>query len=84
MLDKNEIQFFEDIAYYHVPFTHCPNGEEKRMQLKCHCNPKDNFDWNGYSCKSSIYLLVTTKHSVLTTAARHKPLVSAAGHAVST
>ena len=21
------------------------------MDHKCHCNPKDNFDWNGYSCK---------------------------------
>lgn len=51
MLDKEEIHFFNDIAYYHVPFTHCPTGEKLRTDLKCHCNPKDNFDWNGYSCK---------------------------------
>ena len=51
MLKKDEIHFFNDIAYYHVPFTHCPTGEQKRLDLKCHCNPKDNFDWNGYSCK---------------------------------
>jgi alpha 1,2-mannosyltransferase len=53
MLKKEEIHFFNDIAYYHVPFTHCPTGEKTRLDLKCHCNPKDNFDWNGYSCKLS-------------------------------
>ena len=52
MLKKDEIHFFNDIAYYHVPFTHCPTGEKLRTQLRCHCNPKDNFDWKGYSCKS--------------------------------
>lgn len=53
MLKKEEIHFFNDIAYYHVPFTHCPTGESVRTQLRCHCNPKDNFDWKGYSCKLS-------------------------------
>lgn len=52
LLKKEEIHFFNDIAYYHVPFTHCPTGEKKRLELRCHCNPKDNFDWKGYSCKS--------------------------------
>ncbi|KZF19384.1 glycosyltransferase family 15 protein [Xylona heveae TC161] len=52
LLQKEEIHFFNDIAYYHVPFTHCPTGEQTRLDLKCHCNPKDNFDWKGYSCTS--------------------------------
>lgn len=51
MLKKEEIHFFNDIAYYHVPFTHCPTGDGLREKLKCHCNPSDNFDWKGYSCK---------------------------------
>ncbi|KAK4544420.1 alpha-1,2-mannosyltransferase ktr1 [Oleoguttula mirabilis] len=55
MLDKSEIHFFNDIAYYHVPFTHCPTGEQTRLDLKCHCNPKDNFDWNGYSCTKRFF-----------------------------
>ncbi|KAF2719073.1 glycosyltransferase family 15 protein [Polychaeton citri CBS 116435] len=55
MLKKEEIHFFEDIAYYHVPFTHCPTEEKKRLDLKCHCNPNDNFDWNGYSCTARFY-----------------------------
>ncbi|KAF3767074.1 family 15 glycosyltransferase [Cryphonectria parasitica EP155] len=55
MLKKEEIHFFNDIAYYHVPFTHCPTGENVRTQLHCHCNPKDNFDWKGYSCTSRFF-----------------------------
>lgn len=51
MLNKSEIHFFNDIAYWHVPFTHCPTGEKTRLALRCHCNPRDNFDWRGYSCK---------------------------------
>lgn len=51
LLNKSEIHFFDDIAYYHVPFTHCPTSEQKRLENKCHCNPKDNFDWKGYSCE---------------------------------
>lgn len=52
MLPKEQIHFFNDIAYYHVPFTHCPTGQDLRLKLKCHCNPNDNFDWQGYSCMS--------------------------------
>lgn len=51
LLKKEEIHFFNDIAYYHVPFTHCPTGEQFKLDHKCHCKPQDNFDWKGYSCK---------------------------------
>ena len=61
MLTRDEIHFFNDIAYYHVPFTHCPTEDQKRLDLRCHCNPKENFDWKGYSCgfspSSTIYPL---------------------------
>lgn len=53
LLKKEEIHFFNDIAYYHVPFTHCPTGEQYKADHKCHCKPQDNFDWKGYSCKHS-------------------------------
>ncbi|CRG90621.1 alpha 1,2-mannosyltransferase [Talaromyces islandicus] len=55
LLKKEEIHFFNEIAYYHVPFTHCPTGEQTRLDLKCHCNPADNFDWKGYSCTSRYF-----------------------------
>jgi hypothetical protein len=32
------------------------------MDHKCHCNPKDNFDWNGYSCKASLPLHTLSNH----------------------
>ncbi|KAI1100131.1 glycosyltransferase family 15 protein [Jackrogersella minutella] len=55
LLKKEELHFFNDIAYYHVPFTHCPTGEKTRLDLRCHCNPKDNFDWKGYSCTARYF-----------------------------
>lgn len=55
LLKKEEIHFFDDIAYYHVPFTHCPTGEQRRLDLKCTCQSKDNFDWKGYSCTSKFF-----------------------------
>lgn len=59
MLKKEEIHFFNEIAYYHIPFTHCPTSEQMRLDLKCHCNPSENFDWKGYSCKFTYRLLET-------------------------
>ena len=59
LLNKSEIHFFNDIAYYHVPFTHCPTGVQTRLDRRCHCNPDDNFDWKGYSCKlADVNLLI--------------------------
>jgi len=55
LLPKDEIHFFNDIGYYHVPFTHCPTSEEERLKLKCTCDPKKNFDWKGYSCTSRFF-----------------------------
>ncbi|TKX27651.1 alpha-1,2 mannosyltransferase KTR1 [Elsinoe australis] len=55
LLPKEDIHFFNDISYYHIPFTHCPVDEQFRIDHKCHCNPKDNFDWNGYSCTKRFF-----------------------------
>lgn len=57
LLKKEQIHFFNDIAYYHPPFTHCPSDEQARLDLRCHCNPNDNFDFRGYSCTSRWYKL---------------------------
>ncbi|KAL1955530.1 hypothetical protein VTO42DRAFT_8484 [Malbranchea cinnamomea] len=55
MLKKEEIHFFDEIAYYHVPFTHCPTSEQKRLDLRCTCHAEKNFDWKGYSCTSRFF-----------------------------
>jgi alpha 1,2-mannosyltransferase len=53
MLKKDEIHFFDEIAYWHVPFTHCPTDDKKRHELRCTCKPSENFDWKDYSCEFS-------------------------------
>ncbi|RUS16107.1 glycolipid 2-alpha-mannosyltransferase [Endogone sp. FLAS-F59071] len=47
-LRRSEVHFFNDIGYKHNPFIHCPQG--KQFYSKCHCNPRDNFDLEGFSC----------------------------------
>lgn len=54
-LDKTEVHHFEDIGYYHPPFTHCPTTSDMRAKEQCICNPHDNFAWKGYSCTPKFY-----------------------------
>ncbi|GBE81998.1 glycosyltransferase family 15 protein [Sparassis latifolia] len=46
---KDQVHFFNDIGYRHNPFQHCPQGELHKKG-KCWCNPKENFDYEWYSC----------------------------------
>lgn len=57
-LAKDEIHFFDDIAYFHSPFEHCPMTEERRTDLNCNCSPEDpsSADWVDYSCEYSMSL----------------------------
>lgn len=55
LLPKNQLHFFDDIAYWHNPFTHCPTTEADRIKGKCICDPKNNFDWKGYSCTTKYF-----------------------------
>ena len=66
LLPKDQIHFFDDIAYWHVPFTHCPTDAQTRLDRKCSCNPKDNFDWQGYSCKCSLTIIARLERDRLT------------------
>lgn len=54
-LNKEEIHFFYDVGYYHVPFTNCPANREDRLRLKCTCKAEDDFSFEGYSCTSRWY-----------------------------
>ncbi|KAL6948577.1 alpha-1,2-mannosyltransferase ktr1 [Hanseniaspora vineae] len=55
ILDRNEIHHFDDVAYYHPPFTQCPIDENLRIKNKCSCKPSDDFTWAGYSCTNRYY-----------------------------
>ncbi|KAJ2665686.1 hypothetical protein IWW48_000137 [Coemansia sp. RSA 1200] len=37
LLEKKELHWFQDIGYYHNPWTNCPLDKESR--LRCHCDP---------------------------------------------
>jgi alpha 1,2-mannosyltransferase len=54
-LNKDEVHYFDDIGYWHIPFTNCPTSEEVRKKRRCYCNPDDNFTWKGYSCTPRYY-----------------------------
>ncbi|KAL4792995.1 nucleotide-diphospho-sugar transferase [Aspergillus venezuelensis] len=55
LLKKEQLHFWDEIAYYHIPFTHCPRDEQLRMDLRCSCDPSGNFDWKDFSCLSKYY-----------------------------
>jgi alpha 1,2-mannosyltransferase len=74
MLKREQIHFFNEIAYYHVPFTHCPSDEQTRLDLRCHCKPEENFDWKAYSCKHQKASAFDKTNSVLMKF-RHQPVV---------
>lgn len=54
-LNKSEVHYFDDVGYYHVPFSNCPTDENVRLKKKCRCKPKDNFTWKSYSCTPRYY-----------------------------
>lgn len=54
-LPKDQIHFFGDVGYFHVPFHNCPVDEETRTKKNCVCNPKDDFTWRGYSCTPKFF-----------------------------
>ncbi|BCS29455.1 glycosyltransferase family 15 protein [Aspergillus puulaauensis] len=55
-LKKEQLQFWDEIAYFHMPYTHCPHDEQLRMDLRCSCDPGGNFDWRDGSCLPRYYL----------------------------
>lgn len=54
-LSPDEIHYFDDVGYYHVPFNNCPVSEDVRLKNRCVCNPQDNFAFEGYSCTPRYY-----------------------------
>ncbi|CDR47761.1 CYFA0S37e00342g1_1 [Cyberlindnera fabianii] len=50
LLDKSQVHIFQDVGYYHVPFTTCPIDSQFRTEHKCSCDPKSDFTFRGFSC----------------------------------
>ena len=54
-LDKEQIHYFDDVGYYHGPFTSCPRDEKVRKEGRCSCNPKEDFSFQIGSCMNKYY-----------------------------
>lgn len=54
-LERDQIHFFGDIGYYHVPFHNCPIDKEVRLKNNCVCNPTDDFTWKNYACTQKFH-----------------------------
>merc|ERR1712130_249915 len=50
-LNKSQVHHFDDIGYFHGPWTHCPQSRSKfHDNGKCLCEPEDSADKHGYMC----------------------------------
>lgn len=54
-IPKDQIHFFDDVGYYHVPFHNCPINEETRAKKNCVCSTKEDFTWKAYSCTPKFF-----------------------------
>lgn len=49
-LNKDQLHYFDDIGYYHGPFTNCPTDEKIREKGRCSCDPNEDFSFHPGSC----------------------------------
>jgi alpha 1,2-mannosyltransferase len=47
MLNKNEVHYFDNTGYYHIPHTQCPRDAQTRESLKCTCQGSKDFNWGS-------------------------------------
>ncbi|CCE81367.1 Piso0_001267 [Millerozyma farinosa CBS 7064] len=56
-LQKDQVHFFNDVGYYHVPFHNCPISTETRLKKNCVCDPNADFTWKDYSCTAKFHTI---------------------------
>ncbi|KAH8917609.1 glycosyltransferase family 15 protein [Atractiella rhizophila] len=49
-LPSSSLHQFDDIAYRHTSYMHCPNSKKALDRGKCNCNPRYSFDTKKHSC----------------------------------
>ncbi|RLV95515.1 putative mannosyltransferase MNT3 [Spathaspora sp. JA1] len=49
-LRKNEVHWFNDLGYYHAPYSQCPQDHKIFIENKCVCNPDEDFSQTDLSC----------------------------------
>ncbi|CAM9019414.1 unnamed protein product [Wickerhamomyces anomalus] len=77
LLNKNEVHYFDNTGYYHVPHTQCPRRQEVREELHCVCSPNYDYNWgNRDSCLAYWYEARNEprpEHAPRKTYSTHKP-----------
>ncbi|KAG0131301.1 glycolipid 2-alpha-mannosyltransferase-domain-containing protein [Tuber indicum] len=53
-LPRDQIHFFGDVGYKHVPWGRCPLDDESHDTARCMCpfDRKESFDYNQWSCQN--------------------------------
>lgn len=49
-LRPEQMHYFDDIAYHHAPFSHCPSSAKFRAEHRCSCNPNSRFEASRSVC----------------------------------
>lgn len=62
LLSPSEIWWFEDMGYFHLPYTHCPLGP-KYVEKKCACDQSMDFSFTDMSCTPHM-LNILMKHEM--------------------
>ncbi|KAJ2755797.1 hypothetical protein GGI19_001343 [Coemansia pectinata] len=61
LLKKEEVHWFEDIGYYHNPWTNCPQSPESR--LRCHCDPEKSAIHHYWASCTQSWLALPSSNS---------------------
>lgn len=62
LLSPRDIWWFEDMGYFHLPYTHCPLGP-KFVEKKCACDQSMDFSFTDMSCTPHM-LNILMKHGM--------------------
>ena len=60
-LPKSQLHFFDEIGYYHLPFTHCPANVTEEMQ--CTCSQDESFGEQWKRSYSYLFLTLPRPHA---------------------
>lgn len=54
-MDRNQVHYFNDVGYYHLPMNHCPIDNKIWEENNCNCNQDLDVTFRDYSCTEHFY-----------------------------
>lgn len=55
LLPKDQIHYFSDIGYFHMPYNNCPLDKNVFEKQKCECDVGNDFTFQSYACGKEYY-----------------------------